>query len=221
MKELLKRLSKLSLLLLLTACTVNIPVIKDQQWQVSLTEDREKDIVYESLSLFLYIFDEDGQNDIESLFLINDDYGLFWELTESNWDIEINGDEKWYGASEILMQNYGDIPRTSYRVHVRDLAGETAETKLYITQPKTLKESAIFPDFTYKQKELTLKNFSDGFLQVVIDGVVIQESAISSTPKSIKDILGKELEEYSDDVELYLKAVERDLILRSGPILID
>lgn len=221
MTELLKKLCKFSLLLLLSACTVNSPMIKDQKWEITLSEDMEKDIKYESLSLFLYIFDEDGENDIETIFLINDDNGLVWEFTEENWDIEYNGDEKWYGATNIYMQNYGDIPRNSYRIHVRDLAGEFTEQKLYITQPKTLKDSTIFPDFDLTMELFTLENFSEGKLVVEEGGITILEGDITNTPTLLKDILGKDLKEFSNDAEYYLEVKERDLKLRSGPILID
>lgn len=196
-------------------------MIKDQQWEITLSEDRESGTKYESLSLFLYIYDEDGQNDIETIFLINDDSGLVWEFTEDNWDIEYNGDEKWFGARNIYMQNYGDIPRTSYRVHVRDLAGEFTEQKLYITQPKTLKENVIFPDLDLKDDLFTLENFSEGTLVVEEGGITVLEGDITNTPTPFKDILGKELKEFSEDSEFYLEVKERDLILRTGPVLID
>lgn len=218
MTGLLRRLSKIIVILFLSSCTVNSPIIKDHEWEIVLNDDRELNLKYESLSLELYIYDEDGQNDIETIFIINDEYGIYWELNESSWDTRVEGEEKWYSSRMIYMQNYGDIPRTPYRIHVRDLAGEFTEDKIFITQPKVQKESINFPDLEYKDGVMLLKNYSSGTLQVEEDGRIVLQGAITETGSSVEEIIGEEFGELPVDTQFFVESELRGLKLRTGPI---
>lgn len=79
------------------------------------------------MSLFCAVNDEDGIDDVEYLYLIQDRDGLDWKLTKDNWrEREIDG-VTWLGSDSLEHPDGPAFPRGNYRVVLIDKSGERAE----------------------------------------------------------------------------------------------
>lgn len=217
MKELLKRFLRIFPVLLFFSCTVSAPVVRESNWSITVIKDLEKEIVYETLSIFLNCYDDDGENDIETVFLIDDESGIFWELNSDTWDVKFINDVKWIGSKTLVMPNRGDIPRNPIRIHVRDLAGETVEDKLYISKRKIDAETLKFPELKIENDNFSLKNYENGQIYIYSGTTIISKKEITNEPKNFRDIFEKGRDKYDEDISFYVTVVDVDLTLKSGP----
>ena len=217
MIELLKKSLNIPLMLFLLSCSVSAPVIRDHNWDITVVQDKKLDIIYEQLSIFVNCYDEDGENDIETIFFIDDENGIYWELNEENWDFKYIGDVKWIGSLSIIMPDRSNFPRVPLRIHVRDFAGESVEDKLYISKKKIDLDSYTYPELLNNNGNYSIKNNEKGSLQIVSAGKVLTEGSITSTPESFFKIFGKNRDEYENNIEFFVIIEEKDLNIKSGP----
>ena len=70
----------------LFGCDGAPPEISEVFTQVTIFKNLRTFQSEEILSLFLVISDEDGEDDIESIYLLNDGQELFWRLDSLNWE---------------------------------------------------------------------------------------------------------------------------------------
>jgi hypothetical protein len=89
----------------------------------------------QSLSVFAAVQDPDGFDDIESMYLINDQEKLFWKLTSDTWAKKLEGDTNWIGSNGFSLPVSESIPQGNYRVIVVDTAGEKAEREFSLGAP--------------------------------------------------------------------------------------
>ncbi|MBN2618994.1 MAG: hypothetical protein JXR64_11845 [Spirochaetales bacterium] len=216
-QELLKKSLKFTLFLFIFSCSVSEPVIKNDEWDITYNYNIETKSYYETLSLFLYIYDEDGENDIERIFVIDDKNGLYWELWEDNWDIRYIGDNKYLGANNIQMNLDRPIPRVPLRIHVRDLAGEFTEGNVYITKKNVDVTTLKFPEIKKEGESLKLTNYNSGTLELIVNNEVIGKGVVTGEFQAFNQIFNIELSDL-EDFELWVKVIDGDLTLRSGPI---
>lgn len=217
MTELLKKSLSIIVLILAFSCTVSAPIIREYEWDITLIEDVKNDIIYEKLSIFVNCYDDDGENDIETIFFIDDRDGIYWELTEDVWDTKHIDDVKWIGASNILMPDRSAIPRAVIRIFVRDLAGESVEDKLYITKKPIDTEDMKFPELIKSDQNYSISNYDNGILQIVTNEKIVAEGEITQAETDFKEIFGKSRVEYDWNAKFYIEVKDRDLTIRSGP----
>ena len=122
----------LLLVVLFAACSQEPPEIKEKFAQVNLRDDRDTGTVYEELSLFLHVDDEDGYEDLEYLYLVQEDEELFWELDADEWTYRERDGEIWIGSNDLVTADFTDFPPGTYRVILIDKAGERMETEIYV-----------------------------------------------------------------------------------------
>jgi len=163
----------ISVLFVLSACSNNPPEILQNFWEITLVEspDSTDELVSfrEELSVFTVSRDEDGDDDIESIFLIQDEEELFWELDKDNWEeIDLQG-EKWTGASSLLMPADESFPRTSYRVLVIDKSGQRDEKTIAISIKRIL-EPPEFPRLSRNGDEWEIESPHAQHILRIYDG---------------------------------------------------
>jgi len=217
MIELLRKsLSLIIVLSILISCTIFPPEIREHDWSITLVHDLERDFIYESLSVFLNCYDEDGENDIETIYLIDDKDGIYWQLTQDNWEYRYIDDIKWIGSSNIIMPDRSKLPRTSLRIYVRDRAGESVEDKLYISQNSIDPDKTKFPDLVIDNSNYSISGYEAGDLILIVDNRVIAKGQITKTPASLEDIFKIDISEYND-FKLSLQVEAGDYFIRNGP----
>ena len=123
----------LILSIFLFSCSENAPEISQVFWQITKYHDIETNNFYDRLVVFLEVFDEDGIEDIKTIYVINDGAELFWKIDEEKWVYKTFNNENWFGSNNIVMNDYSGMPLGQYRVVVIDDAGERQETTFTIS----------------------------------------------------------------------------------------
>ncbi|MEW5818329.1 MAG: hypothetical protein AB1798_23440, partial [Spirochaetota bacterium] len=158
----LKKLPAAFLLVCITlvyfACNENPPEILEVFWQLNLVNDKKSGAAYESLSLFAHTSDEDGFDDLESLYLISDDEELFWKLNADNWIKSERDNEIWVGSNNLQMADYNSIPRKECRLILIDNAGERDEKRIYISSRKINLSNFSFPELVIESDGVLIKS---------------------------------------------------------------
>jgi hypothetical protein len=87
------------------SCTGEPPEIVRVFWQLNIVDDREQDLSYQTLSLFVKPNDPDGFEDIEDVYLINDEQELFWRLDGESWVQSGSAQEIWIGSNSLKLRS--------------------------------------------------------------------------------------------------------------------
>lgn len=117
----------ISLYSLFCACESSAPEIVDVQWQINVINNLDTHSFAETLSFFVYAKDDDGESDLESVYLMHDDSEQYWYWTKDKWMTQKDNGETWIGSSDIVMPDNSPIPRGDYRALVYDASGAKAE----------------------------------------------------------------------------------------------
>ena len=137
-----------SLLAVFLSCTGEAPEIRQIFWQLNVTYDPTTDATGEYLSLFLHVADSDGIEDIDLLYIIQDEHELLWELSPDGWERLEENEELWIGSNKVEMSDsrHGSVfPRDLYRIIVVDKSGERARDEIYINADTIDFETLNFP----------------------------------------------------------------------------
>lgn len=217
MRELLKKYLKVFLLLpAIMSCSLSSPVIKEVKWDIKLSKDIEKNVIYESLSLFINISDDDGKDDIKTILIIDDKSQIHWELNSDNW-IKRDQGEVWYGSNSIIMPDRSPIPRTTYKLFIRDRAGEYTEDKLYITKQKIDVSGIVFPELKIEDDIYTVNRYDDASILAFSSiGEQLYSGLVPKGGASFQDIFLVEPRSI-EDLNFYIIVKEGDQVLESGP----
>lgn len=128
-----------------SGCTTSAPEIVELFWQLNHRFDLENGTYVEELVCFVHVSDADGTDDIESIYLIHDGSELYWRLQSDSWEETLIDEEFWLGHGSITSYDGGSFPRGSYRVIVVDLAGERAESSLYLSADEGDPADTVYP----------------------------------------------------------------------------
>lgn len=139
-------LAPLILAVSFSTCTGEPPEIARAFWQINLLKDTEQGVSYQSLSLFVKPKDADGFEDIEDVYLINDDQELFWRLDAETWAQSGTGEEIWIGSNSLRMPDGASFPAGEYRILLRDVGGESAEQTIRLPVISLAEARALVPD---------------------------------------------------------------------------
>ena len=110
---------------------------------MNIVQDREQDLSYQTLSLFVKPTDPDGFEDIEDVYLINDEQELYWKLDVDSWAQSGSDQEVWIGSNSLKMPDGASFPAGQYRILLRDVGGDSAEQTIRL-QSLSLKESRTY-----------------------------------------------------------------------------
>ncbi len=139
-----------AVIMVCSGCSGSEPDITGINYELSLVDDRELDIRYEQLTLFVRPFDADGIEDLEYLYLIHDESELFWKLAKGAWEDRSVNKENWFGSSGFHREDYSALPRGRYRVQLHDAAGLRDETAFVLDHPPVDLRAVDFPSLGYK-----------------------------------------------------------------------
>lgn len=219
MIELLKKYLRYApLFFIFVSCSVSTPVIRENKWDINIINDRERGVVYENLSLFVNCYDDDGEDDIVTLFIIDDESGLYWELNEGNWLKTVVHENIWIGSNAISMADLSPIPRRKFRINIRDMAGEVAEDEIFITKRKIDYKDLRFPELIVNNDEYRLKSYDSGKLFIYSqESEVLATANITDRPQNINKLLGKNISDFAEDIRIFISVKDGDLNLESGP----
>lgn len=118
----------LCMVLIFVSCSRATPQI--QNYTLKLVYNETEAGIQETLSLFVLAQDEDGTEDLDSLYLINDEQQLYWTLTASDW-LSVNKDNQlWVGSHNISMIDGRSFPRGMYRLILTDKGGDRSEKSI-------------------------------------------------------------------------------------------
>lgn len=133
--------------LFFAACETSPPEIVDVQWQINIVERLDTKIFEENLTFFVFAKDEDGDSDLESLYLLHDDSEQYWKFTKDSWVVKSGDNETWIGSADVVMPDSSPIPRGNYRVVLYDASGTKSEKSIKIDtvviNPKRVKFPSI------------------------------------------------------------------------------
>jgi hypothetical protein len=217
-KNILKLFLKLLLFILFcNNCSTNVPEIKDSYIQVNLFKDRENNLVYQKLSVFIIPFDGDGFEDLSVIYILNDGMELFWAVTSGQWVYGKNREDEWIGTNSIVMPELSDFPMGEYRIILEDLSGESIERSVYLNYKETNKDNYIFP-YSYTDEE-------NIYVQSIINGSEIwiyeNDSFIDSINMDINGINKKNIfpegMEFNRKYYIYIFDSELNMGIISGP----
>ena len=145
-------------LCLLAACEAAAPEAHELFWKRVVFEDLRVGRTYETLALFARVSDADGLQDLDALYIMNDDAQLFWRLTPQDWVIDRSDSDLWIGSTALAMPEDEPLPAGVYRVIVQDIAGQTAEIRFQIagsTRPAARQQAEAI-DVTIDADELAV-----------------------------------------------------------------
>ena len=102
-------------------------------WKRVVFADLRQGRTYETLTLFARVSDADGLDDLDALYVMNDEAQLFWRLTPEDWVVDRSDSGTWIGSTALAMPSDEPLPAGVYRVIVQDIAGQTAEESFRVT----------------------------------------------------------------------------------------
>lgn len=137
-------------------CSGNPPEILNSRWTLVLFDDRERDRVYEYLSVGILARDEDGQDDLESLSIVNDSSELYWRVSQDKWTKRQVRQETWFAIDSLTTAELLPLPRGTYRLILSDYSGTRAETSISVNPPKTADE--VFPSIKAGKNSIQLSS---------------------------------------------------------------
>ncbi|MBN2353159.1 MAG: hypothetical protein JXD23_11360 [Spirochaetales bacterium] len=152
----------LALILMPPACSDNAPQINSVQWQVVFFRNRLMDVTYQRLSVFVLANDKDGEKDLATINVINDDDELFWSIPSEKWEKASVRGVAWIGSNGLAMPDGRNLPTGMYRVLVEDQGGKTAETQFYMKKENVETANARFPSVSVKNDRILVEgDFTD------------------------------------------------------------
>lgn len=217
MRELLKKYLRLFILLpIVMSCSLSSPVIKEVKWDIKLVKDIENNTIYESLSLFINISDEDGKDDVKTILIIDEKNQIHWELNSDNW-IKRDQGEVWYGSNSIVMPDKTPIPRKTFKLFIRDRAGEYTEDKLYITKQKIDFNDFRFPELKIDKDFYSVDGYNNASILAFSNmGEQLYSGNVMKDGSSFQDIF-LEKPRSTEELFFYIIVKEGDQVLESGP----
>ncbi|MDR1625720.1 MAG: hypothetical protein LBT33_04190 [Spirochaetia bacterium] len=117
--------------LFLEACSGSAPAIGDVRWRLTAFHDTRTGKTGEYLSLAVFASDDDGQDDFESISLINDGHELYWQVSVEDWVVRQARQQSWI-VLEKLVAPGDSVPRGGYRLILRDYGGAQAESSFSV-----------------------------------------------------------------------------------------
>ena len=169
------------LALILGSCSESAPKISQTFWQINLVHDQSTGKNSQALTIFVMASDEDGVDDMDKMYVINDEHQLYWEISGSNLRLEKYGEnEVWMGSNFITMSTPEEsIPSGTYRIMLLDSSGERAKSSVVISNNiKAAPEK--WPTLTKMGDGVKVEGKADYVWGVLVDGTFGGEFQINT-----------------------------------------
>ena len=140
----------------LLSCSGDPPELHSVWSQLNLFDDPSYDAPVESLSLFIQAEDQDGVEDLDQLYLINDDTFSTWTISSDQWVSYIDQEVTWIGFNGLRAAGDGHFAEGNYRVLLIDLGGERGEIDFYLRNRIPEKEQLSLPEILYDNENITI-----------------------------------------------------------------
>ncbi|MCK5196885.1 MAG: hypothetical protein KAR21_00955 [Spirochaetales bacterium] len=195
-----------------------MPEIGQVVWQVNFLRSPLESLEHQELSVFMLIEDEDGIEDIESIYLIHDESELFWKLNQNSWKQKVLGGKNWIGSNSIRMSDSSNLPAGNYRLVVIDRAGER-DTREFNLSGKMLeiKNGESFPKLIIGSDIVINSRFSDNTLWIYDESMEILKNIRIETGKISMDIINNDTGDRARWVSIYSFDAETGTGLIRGP----
>ncbi len=185
----------LFLLFVIVSCSGEPPRISRISWNriVGISGNRA---VSEGLSFFADVEDDDGKGDIESVYIINDSFEVFWKLTPETWSEKTVDSRLWIGSNAVRMPGGARLPSGTYRIVVIDKGGDRDEKEIFLP-PLAVSEqlpsleivdgSVIRVRSPFKENYLWLKDERGNTVKVlkIVPGDTAKELALRGVKEKI------------------------------------
>ena len=156
-------------LFLSIGCDSSEPEILDVQWQINIIERRDKTLYEENLCIFVSVKDEDGEGDLESLFILHDSSELYWKFSKDSWTASKSDGEYWIGSSDIVMPDGSAIPRGEYRIVVYDASGAKSVFPIKIDTVVINPKRIPFPSIKGENSMISLESKLENVFAILFD----------------------------------------------------
>ncbi len=218
--KLIKGLCPISLFFLIS-CSGEPPQINELWWQLDLSVDSLSDEAVESLSLFVHAEDEDGADDLNQLYLINDDFYYVWNIPSDLWLIYEKDGVKWIGINDLRAPGEGHFPDGNYRVLVVDLGGERVESSFYLRNSIPELDTLIFPEIKFDNDFITINSDFPSFKLWFydVDDTLIDKSEILTPGNYEWNRIIRNINRRAASFSLYTEPENGSWGLISGPFL--
>jgi hypothetical protein len=206
-------------ILFLTGCSEEPPHIIQVFHQINVVKDLQQDDIYPQLSLFVHAEDDDGTDDIDSIYLIQDEQELFWELDDQNWESFEEQGEYWVGSNRIVMNDYSPLPWGDYRLLIIDAAGERDEREIYLAKPEYTLEEIDFPEVSVDNGKVDVSGGEKQRTYWVVreDGRLVKTVKTTDPSISVMTLTGSSEEQPADPFAFYMYIY--DPVLGIGKII--
>lgn len=135
---------------LFLSCSAHPPELVSISQRLVVYQAENLSDFQERLNLFAIVRDRDGKDDIEALYVIQDEAELFWKLRADNWVYKEDVGEFWLGRNGMAGPERF-LPRGQYRLLLVDQAGHRSERSFSLSAaPRT--------DYSFAQVTLTADN---------------------------------------------------------------
>lgn len=224
-KHLLSLAIFIFVMFVLIGCSGEPPHIRQQYWQINIVQDLEHNRIYEELSIYLQVEDPDGLEDIESLYVINDDSEIFWELENGQWEVyTYENQEVWIG-SHLTQPDFSKLPRGNYRVLVLDGIGDRDQSEFFIKReypPVENYRTIQFPSLTHETNGIRIKSsFNNNIIWVRGADQELLNYYLVETEVFNKRVLFSNSEVQRDADKIYIYVNNGGYGLISGPFPVE
>jgi hypothetical protein len=164
------KFSVLFLVFLFFSCSGEPPQLLESWWQLNLIDDTATGDTVQALSFFLHAEDEDGEDDMDQIYLIHDDLQLLWSIPLEKWSAFTDQGVKWIGFNRLLAPGDGVFPEGNYRVLLIDIGGERDESSFYLRNNIPEKDEIILPEMSYDNNNFSIMSEFPKFQLWFYDG---------------------------------------------------
>lgn len=204
---------------LFTSCSGNPPVLSEIWWQLVIELDPLSGEQQQTLSLFVHGADDDGDEDLETLYLIYDDKELYWTIPADSWVEYTDQGTKWIGVNGLKAPGEGDFPEGDYRILLIDMGGERDEKNFYLRNSIPTEEKLLLPEIVYDENTLKVSSeyplFQVWFYNQ--EGGLVEKSQSYGAGRYLWNDISRNIARRSVSFSIYTEPESGSWGLTSGP----
>lgn len=158
------RFSAITLTLIFFSCSGEAPRLIESWHQLNIINDPESESESnQALSFFIHGEDDDGETDLEQIYLINDEFQLFWRIPSDQWISHTIQGVLWIGFNNLLAPGKGIFPDGEYRILLIDSGGERDEKSFYLRNSLPEFNEISLPGISYDRNKITIDSDQQQF----------------------------------------------------------
>ncbi len=130
---------------LVFGCTSKPPAISRVLGRLIYVNDLKTGQRSETLGIFIVASDQDGLEDLDAFYVIDDEAQLFWKVDHTQWATSVAEGETWIGMSTLQMPAGTPFPAGSYRVVLESVGGDTVEQTVTVPARSKTPSDSSYP----------------------------------------------------------------------------